>query len=561
MESLASSDLSFTVYFAFFFVAARFFLDKFIFRGIARYLLSKGYTQTKLNEIPHEKVSKCSESMWKLTYYATVQAYVLSITCRESWFLNTNKYFEGWPNQELKLSLKLYYLCQCGFYIYSIAALKLWETRRKDFAVSMSHHIITVILIGYSYTTRLFRIGAVTLALHDASDVFLEAAKVFKYSEHDLAASVCFGLFALSWFILRLVFFPLWVIKASSYEFSNYLEVSKVYHKFMYYLFNTMLLTLLVFHIYWWILIYSMIMRQLKNKGKVGEDIRSAMESFMAAVDASHFSFAIFFAFFFVAARFVLDKFLFHRIARWLLSKGYTQTKLNKIPHEKVLKCSESMWKFTYYASVEASILLIAYHESWFDYTNDYLRGWPNQELKTSVKLYYMCQCGFYLYSIAALQLWETRRKDFSVSMSHHVIAVCLIVYGFKTGIFIIGAVTFALHDASDVFLEAAKVFKYSDHDLAASVFFGLFAISWFILRLIFFPLVVIRTASYDSQKYLDISKWYHRFMYYVFNTLLLTLLVFHIYWWTLIYSMIMRQMKNKGKVGEDIRSDSEDDE
>jgi hypothetical protein len=32
---------------------------------------------------------------------------------------------------------------------------------------------------------------------------------------------------------------------------------------------------LLVFHIYWWILIYSMIMRQLRNRGRVGEDIRS----------------------------------------------------------------------------------------------------------------------------------------------------------------------------------------------------------------------------------------------------------------------------------------------
>lgn len=36
-----------------------------------------------------------------------------------------------------------------------------------------------------------------------------------------------------------------------------------------------MLLTLLVFHMYWWILICSMISKQLKNRGKVGEDIRS----------------------------------------------------------------------------------------------------------------------------------------------------------------------------------------------------------------------------------------------------------------------------------------------
>ena len=43
--------------------------------------------------------------------------------------------------------------------------------------------------------------------------------------------------------------------------------------------------------------------------------------------------------------------------------------------------------------------------------------------------------------------------------------------------------------------------------------------------------------------------------MYYSFNTLLLTLLVFHIYWWYLICAMIARLLKNRGQVGEDIRS------
>ncbi|XWS62902.1 hypothetical protein CRYUN_Cryun06bG0050500 [Craigia yunnanensis] len=81
-------------------------------------------------------------------------------------------------------------MCQCGFYIYSIAALLTWGTRRKDFAVMMSHHVITVILIGYSYITRFFRISSIILALHDASDVFLEAAKVFKYSERELGAII-----------------------------------------------------------------------------------------------------------------------------------------------------------------------------------------------------------------------------------------------------------------------------------------------------------------------------------------------------------------------------------
>ncbi|ONL96285.1 LAG1 longevity assurance homolog 2 [Zea mays] len=49
--------------------------------------------------------------------------------------------------------------------------------------------------------------------------------------------------------------------------------------------------------------------------------------------------------------------------------------------------------------------------------------------------------------------------------------------------------------------------------------------------------------------------------LYYIFNTMLLTLLVFHMYWWKLICLMIMRQLNNKGQVTDDVRSDSEDDE
>lgn len=267
------------IYFSVFFAGARWFFDKFIFRRLSIWLLGKGRAAPlKFDEATQVKINKCSESLWKLTYYATVEASILHIAYNEPWFSDTKEYFRGWPNQVLKLPLRLFYMCQCGFYIYSIAALLTWETRRKDFPVMMSHHVITVLLISYSYMIGFFRIGSIILALHDASDVFMEGAKVFKYSEKELAASVLFGLFALSWLMLRLIFFPFWVISATSYDLAYCLELAGVNPRSTYYISNTMLLTLLVFHVYWWILICSMILRQLKNRGKLGEDIRSDSE-------------------------------------------------------------------------------------------------------------------------------------------------------------------------------------------------------------------------------------------------------------------------------------------
>ncbi|KHN37508.1 LAG1 longevity assurance like 2 [Glycine soja] len=273
-----ASHFSVAIYFAFASFAARFFLDRFVFRRLAIRILTKGRAPLHITKEMQVKIGKCSESMWKLTYYATVEAFILKITYQEPWFSNTKLYFNDWPNHELKSPLVLYYMCQCGFYIYSIAAILTWETRRKDFAVMFTHHVITVLLIGISYLTSFFRVGSIILALHDASDVFMEAAKVFKYSGREFGASVCFGFFAVSWLILRLIFFPFWVIKATSIDLQQVLNLSEGFHMFLYYVFNTMLIMLLIFHIYWWKLICAMILRQLKNRGKVGEDIRSGMQ-------------------------------------------------------------------------------------------------------------------------------------------------------------------------------------------------------------------------------------------------------------------------------------------
>ncbi len=67
---------------------------------------------------------------------------------------------------------------------------------------------------------RLTRAGAATLLLHDISDIFMELAKLFKYSRNELGASISFSLFVVSWFVLRLIIFPLWVIWSIRFECS-----------------------------------------------------------------------------------------------------------------------------------------------------------------------------------------------------------------------------------------------------------------------------------------------------------------------------------------------------
>lgn len=63
--------------------------------------------------------------------------------------------------------------------------------------------------------------------------------------------------------------------------------------------------------------------------------------------------------------------------------------------------------------------------------------------------------------------------------------------------------------------------------------------------------------GSVEVIKYVDLSQVYVSFQYYIFNTLLITLLVIHLYWWVLILRMLVKQFKNRGKVGDDVRSGS----
>lgn len=273
--------------FAVFFFSVRFVLDKYVFECSARrFIFGKGHVTVDVGKHGNrKKVNKFKESAWKCVYFLCAEILALYVSYDEPWFTNTKYFWVGpgdqvWPDQKLKFELKVLYMYAGGFYTYSIFALVFWETRRSDFGVSMGHHIVTVFLIVLSYILRFGRVGAVVLALHDATDVFMEIAKMSKYSGYELMASVFFLLFVLFWTILRIIYYPFWILRSTSYEIVSALNNKKqmVDGSIYYYLFNTLLFSLLVLHIYWWILMVGMVMAQIQAGGQVSDDVRSDSE-------------------------------------------------------------------------------------------------------------------------------------------------------------------------------------------------------------------------------------------------------------------------------------------
>ncbi|KAB5538291.1 hypothetical protein DKX38_015824 [Salix brachista] len=251
--------------FSLFFTFVRFFLDRFVFQKLAqRLIFGKGHQM--LDAQPDErrkKINKFKESAWKCIYFLSAEILILFVTYDEPW-----------------LKLKGAYMYAAGFYTYSIFALIFWETRRSDFGVSMSHHVATVILLVLSYILRFGRAGSIVLAIHDASDVFLEIGKMSKYSGAEGIASFAFILFVLSWILLRLIYYPFWVLWSTSYEVLQNLDKEKhaVDGPIYYYVLNTLLYCLLVLHIYWWVLMYRMLVKQIQARGQLSDDVRSDSE-------------------------------------------------------------------------------------------------------------------------------------------------------------------------------------------------------------------------------------------------------------------------------------------
>lgn len=68
----------------------------------------------------------------------------------------------------------------------------------------------------FSFCARFTRVGSVALALHDATDVFLEVGKISKYSGYERIANISFILFVLSWTILRIICYPLLVLRSTT---------------------------------------------------------------------------------------------------------------------------------------------------------------------------------------------------------------------------------------------------------------------------------------------------------------------------------------------------------
>lgn len=65
-----------------------------------------------------------------------------------------------------------------AFY-WSLSFSQFFDVKRKDFWQMFIHHIVTIVLLCFSWVANLTRIGSLVLLVHDSADIFLEVSVIY----------------------------------------------------------------------------------------------------------------------------------------------------------------------------------------------------------------------------------------------------------------------------------------------------------------------------------------------------------------------------------------------
>ncbi|XP_064860324.1 ceramide synthase 5 isoform X3 [Oncorhynchus nerka] len=210
--------------------------------------------------------------MWRSTFYLCIFTYGIRFLWQCPWMWDTHHCWYNYPYQVLTPGLYHYYVTELGFY-WSLMFSQFTDIKRKDFPIMFIHHLATVSLISFSYANNMLRVGSLVMCVHDASDFILEAAKLANYAKYQRLCDFLFVLFAVVFFITRLVIYPLRILNTTLFESW---EIIGPYPSW--WLFNSLLLVLQVLHVIWSYLIAGIAYKALV-RGKVSKDDRSDVES------------------------------------------------------------------------------------------------------------------------------------------------------------------------------------------------------------------------------------------------------------------------------------------
>ncbi|KAM7347698.1 ceramide synthase schlank [Cochliomyia hominivorax] len=225
-------------------------------------------------------LTKFCENTWRCIYYTYSFIFGVIVLWDKPWFWDVKSCWYGYPHQSVSSDIWWYYMISMAFY-WSLTVTQFVDVKRKDFWQMFIHHMVTLILMSLSWICNLHRVGSLVLVIHDCADIFLEAAKLTKYAKYQKLCDIIFAIFTVIWIITRLGFYPR-IIYSSSVEAPRILPMFPAY-----YIFNSLLIMLLILHIVWTYMILKIVVDSLQ-KGLMSGDIRSSDSEDVTESSESH---------------------------------------------------------------------------------------------------------------------------------------------------------------------------------------------------------------------------------------------------------------------------------
>ncbi|CAK4080735.1 unnamed protein product [Aphanomyces euteiches] len=273
-------------------VAVAVWLTKATFRAGGGYI-SRRFLKHLGDPLRKEVTMKkfCDQS-WQLVIHASMTILELVVIYDEPWWHDTTTLWNpqsptcDFPEQ--KFLTKFLYITQLAIWIYTAFSCKFLEEIRKDYLIMMSHHVVTIALVTWSYAVGFLPVGVLVLIIHDASDVPLDLLKMANYMKLEdrkgwFLSEILFVIMFSGWFYLRVYLYPAKLIYTSFWENREACCLPHVAHDLSelfpypgppsWFAFNILLCSLYVLHLWWTYLIIRLLKGVLTNSvHEVAED-------------------------------------------------------------------------------------------------------------------------------------------------------------------------------------------------------------------------------------------------------------------------------------------------
>jgi len=210
---------------------------------------------------------KEQDDLWRFTYYLLIFVYGCVVLSDKPWLWDSAHCWYGYPFQPITNDVWWYYMIELSFY-WSLAFSQFVDVQRKDFWVNFVHHIATILLMSFSWANNLLRAGTMVLAIHDAADFWMEAAKMARYCKNNKMCNFFFLIFTVVWFVTRVGIFPYRIVLPGLID-----APALIVFYAAYYVFNLLLLILLTLHVFWSIMILRIVVIAIRSGES--DDVRS----------------------------------------------------------------------------------------------------------------------------------------------------------------------------------------------------------------------------------------------------------------------------------------------